>query len=253
MNTNKEKKGYFWKVAVVVLLVVIGVQAVITYNIMNREAESKSVSIEPETLQLTPRTISIADPSITAPGQVVPRTISKLNLNLNDLSGVKKLQNPQPQQMVLPFQQLSPSNGMSMNISSKTLGADMDKLIEVMKSMMNNSGGGFGGMNMPTGNSSTMGNTTASDISVDKNNNYVLELTIPGLDKTTINTEVNGLLLTITGVQREEVESSGPGGSSFMSSSRTFHKSFTLPGPVKKADISLEYKDDTMTIKVPKA
>ncbi len=83
---------------------------------------------------------------------------------------------------------------------------------------------------------------------------YVVEMKIPGLEKSEVKTEVSGGMLTVSGIQREETAVSSNGQVTSRSfSSRHFQSSTSLPGPVKADGIKVNYKDDTLTITIPKA
>jgi HSP20 family molecular chaperone IbpA len=149
---------------------------------------------------------------------------------------------------------------MSLN-SMDPFDMDMREEMAQMEAMMNAMmGGRIGGRSPFThsvrapmqGMGFSRSNSTPT-VSLDKDRNYIVQLQIPGLDKSEIKAEVNGNILTVSGVQREEQSSSGKGGQSYVSSFSSFQNSFSLPGPAKSEGVKMDYKGDMLTIKIPKA
>jgi HSP20 family protein len=120
-----------------------------------------------------------------------------------------------------------------------------------MNTMMHHPG--FAMMNM-TSNGISMSsiNNISPTISEDKNNNYIVTLHMPGLDKSEINAEINGNILTISGVKREESSRNINGGRTYTASYRSFQNSFSLPAAVKSKGLKLDYNNDILTVKIPK-
>ena len=270
MSNEKVKKDYFWKGAVVVVLAILCVQSLITYRVLTEKGEKveKKVVSEGETLKLVPRQISTPQcqtqqsAGIQSQQQLTPRALPPLNLNLNNLPGVKpsapQVQTQQPQN----HSRLLASSPAHMSLNSMDpFDMDMREEMARMEAMMNAMmGGRIGGRSPFThsvrapmqGMGFSRSNSTPT-VSLDKDRNYIVQLQIPGLDKSEIKAEVNGNILTVSGVQREEQSSSGKGGQSYVSSFSSFQNSFSLPGPAKSEGVKMDYKGDMLTIKIPKA
>jgi len=267
---SNEKKDYFWKVAVVVVLAVLCVQSFFTYRIItnkNQKVEKKIVN-ESETLKLLPRKINAyQNTTQNIKQQLKPRPLPRLNLNLNQLPGVKPsvtvTQPPQqPQQNKFCCQPPPPTQPrlrVGFNNSPDPFDMNIREEIARMEEMMNAMFSGPGGlssfagsMNIPSPRNSFRRNATPS-VSLDKDQNYIVQLQIPGLDKSEIKAEVTGNILTVSGVQREEQTSSANGGQSYLSSYSSFQNSFSLPGPAKSQGLKMDYKGNTLTIKIPRA
>lgn len=87
----------------------------------------------------------------------------------------------------------------------------------------------------------------------EKDNAYVVQVDMPGLDKDKIDITVRGEILTIQGM-RETVSQNQSG--SFYTQERSygsFSRSLRLPGPVDETAIKAEYKDGVLAITLPKA
>lgn len=67
-----------------------------------------------------------------------------------------------------------------------------------------NSFNGFGGFDFDV-----MGGMSPNSKITEDRNNYIVKMKIPGLDKSEIKTEDNGDMLTISGVQHEELQDKG--------------------------------------------
>jgi len=86
----------------------------------------------------------------------------------------------------------------------------------------------------------------------EKNNAYIVQVDMPGLDKNKIDITVRGEILTIQG-QRETVNQEQSG--SFYTQERSygsFSRSLRLPGPVDETNIQAEYKNGVLEITLPK-
>jgi len=128
--------------------------------------------------------------------------------------------------------------------------AEFAQMQELMDTMFSNTPSGF----------TAHGNSGLTNLSIslkspeikDDGKNYILELKLPGLDKSAIKAEVNGNVLTLSATQKEEIRNSGQYGSSFSSSYSTFQNSFSLPGKVDSGKIKFNYKDDVLKVFLPK-
>lgn len=86
----------------------------------------------------------------------------------------------------------------------------------------------------------------------EKDNAYIVQVDMPGLDKDKIDITVRGEILTIQG-QRETVNQEQSG--SYYTQERSygsFSRSLRLPGPVDEGNIKAEYKDGVLWISLPK-
>lgn len=86
----------------------------------------------------------------------------------------------------------------------------------------------------------------------EKDNAYVVQVDMPGLDKDKIDITVPGEILTIQG-QRETINQEQTG--SYYTQERSygsFSRSLRLPGPVDEANIKAEYKNGVLLITLPK-
>lgn len=158
--------------------------------------------------------------------------------------------------------------GVNINMfgSPRGLGRDPFEELERMQQMMDQMMGGFGhrgsmlsgpsprssfrsGFGRGFGGFSSSGPSIRSD-----QNNYVIQLKIPGLDKSDIKTEVRNGMLTISGVQKSTVDNSN--GNNLIARSQSysqFQNSFSLPGPVDSEKMKVDYSNNTLTITIPKA
>ena len=252
------KKDFFWKAAVSVLIILLIVQTAVTtmllYNRKSVPVQSRRKQV-PD-LQLKPR-VNVRNaqnqqPSSSSKTSGLPniRRLPKQRLNLNGTCS------SQPSS---PGGNLFPGNfpSMSINISpdpffsGNTIRADIARM-EKMMSMMMNMRFPQPSMHIPR-NSFQWRNTTppALKLSADKKC-YIVTMKIPGLDKSEINARLDGDMLTISGVKREKSTFSGRGGSSSMTSYSSFQNSFLLPGHGNPDKMKIDYKNDILTVKIPK-
>lgn len=84
--------------------------------------------------------------------------------------------------------------------------------------------------------------------------NYVVKVDLPGLDKDKINITVREDILTIQGVRQVESRSADDQTGVYRQerSYGTFARSLQLPGPVDDTQISADYKNGVLTIRLPK-
>ncbi len=86
----------------------------------------------------------------------------------------------------------------------------------------------------------------------EKDNAYIVQVDMPGLDKDKIDITVRGEILTIQG-QRETMSQEESG--SYYTQERSygsFSRSLRLPGPVDETNIKAEYKNGVLLITLPK-
>lgn len=131
---------------------------------------------------------------------------------------------------------------------------EIERMRQMMDQMFSRSRASRLGMGSMMQRPQSSGMTGMPTISTDRNNNYVIRLAMPGLDKSEIKTEVNHGMLTISGVQKEEVKNQqGNQMVSYGHSYRQFQNSFNLPGPVNAEKMKVDYDQDVLTITIPKA
>lgn len=83
---------------------------------------------------------------------------------------------------------------------------------------------------------------------------YILNFDIPGMKKEDIKIDLRDNLLTVSGERRMELEEKSKKGP--VRSERffgSFQRSFTLPTSVKAEQVSADYADGVLCLKIPKA
>ncbi|MFW8600174.1 Hsp20/alpha crystallin family protein [Desulfobacterota bacterium M19] len=89
---------------------------------------------------------------------------------------------------------------------------------------------------------------------LDKKDSYVIKMNIPGSDRTKIETEIKGGILTVKA--KTEIYKKSSEGETYLRMERgtgIFERSISLPGPVKGGAMKTEYKNGVLTIILPKA
>lgn len=91
------------------------------------------------------------------------------------------------------------------------------------------------------------------DISIhQKNDAYIVKADLPGMDKSAIDIEVSGRLLTISGERKEEETKQEKGFYRQELSYGSFSRSIMLPEDVKAGQIASDYRDGVLTITIPR-
>lgn len=85
-----------------------------------------------------------------------------------------------------------------------------------------------------------------------KDNAYIVKADLPGMDKSSINIEVNGKALTISGERKEEETKQDKGFYRQELSYGSFSRSIVLPEDAKTNQIASEYKNGVLTITIPR-
>ena len=273
--SNEERKGnYFWKGAVAVLILVLCVQTFFTYRALNSRREvspialnkEESVTLKPRSITVYPNQAAVSQQTASQQAKQAPvrqlamPPLPQVSLNMNNVSGVKPAppqqvnQINQPQNQTMRSRMSCMPSGMmsirSQNPFDMDMRAEMAEMEAMMDSMLADMGGhrphfpSFG---------QRVNHDSAPSVSVDKDQNYIVKLKIPGLDKSEVKADVTGNILTVSGVRKEEQTVSNNGGNSYMSSYSSFQNSFSLPGPAKSDGLKMNYDGDTLTIRVPRA
>jgi HSP20 family protein len=79
-----------------------------------------------------------------------------------------------------------------------------------------------------------------------------VRMDIPGMENKDIDIQVNGNLLTISGERKEEREEKGKTFHRVERRVGSFSRTVTLPCPVKEDAVDAQYKNGTLTVKLPK-
>ena len=79
-----------------------------------------------------------------------------------------------------------------------------------------------------------------------------VRMDIPGMETKDIDIQVNGNLLTISGERKEEREEKGKTFHRVERRVGSFSRTVTLPCPVKEDEVDAQYKNGTLTVKLPK-
>ncbi|NOY76091.1 MAG: Hsp20/alpha crystallin family protein [Kiritimatiellaeota bacterium] len=282
-DVAKPKSDRYWKIAVLVMFIMVGAQTVLIYTTLVKKTAPASPITQKErsdAVVLTPRLTSplaiarqtptnqsvstpCRNPAVSSQNLPIP-PLPKLNVNINRKGGSPVI-TPNRQTRSPRFTRIpqSPFNsfpqGVSINIGPGTMGMDMRGEMERMERIMNSffRMGGISRLHAaippPDRFRRTGGSAVSSPTISLENNEYVVKLKIPGIDKSEIKAKVQGNVLTISGTKRMETDNQSKNGRSYISSYSSFQNAFSLPGPVKADKMTMEYKNDTLIIKLPKA
>jgi HSP20 family protein len=124
------------------------------------------------------------------------------------------------------------------------------RMQKLMDSMFPNSGKSSVSMSIPGAGFRSM--SAGSSGIKDDGKNYIVELKVPGLDKSALKAKIEGNILTVSGVKKEEVRNAGQYGSSYSSSYSSFQNSFSLPGQVDSKNVTIDYKNGILKVILPK-
>ena len=180
----------------------------------------------------------------------MPPLPSNLGLNSQNMQQQPGLPNGMPPpQLIDPMTAWDDDSFFDDDDAFGRMDAMRDMMDHVMASMMQ---GGRSPLGASMTGAGPMGFHDSARISEEKDK-YIVQLNMPGLDKSEIKTEVNGDMLTISGVQKQEMTSNVAGQSvSSGYSQRMFQNSMMLPGAVNADDIKVNYNKDILTIIIPK-
>jgi len=269
MSNIKTRRDLFRKAAVVLLIAVVAIQAAVIYYTVTEKKNFQGTQSHKVDSIIRPRINASAQyPSQFSQRQtqINPQTpyrslrpppLPKLNLNSNMTGAKPSVQlfqqgTVQPRRTTLSRQ--IPSFGMN-GMMMGGMNVDIQKEFERMQKRMNSM---FSNHSMSTAmkrhaNARGLSRKPVGSSLSEKGNNFVVKLTMPGLDKSHINAEVNSNILTLSGVQKNEVEEKSKYGRSYSSSYSSFRNSFSLPGPIKSEGMKIYYKNNILTVIVPKA
>ena len=89
----------------------------------------------------------------------------------------------------------------------------------------------------------------------ERDNSYLFEVEVPGVDPKDVDIELNGNVMTIKGEKTKHEEKNGKGDKMRIveHSYGSFYRSFTLPANINVKSITAENKNGMLYISVPKA
>ena len=82
---------------------------------------------------------------------------------------------------------------------------------------------------------------------------FIVTALIPGADGKTIEVEQRGNRLRIAAMRKVEQRETGDGKRMQASFSSRYQRILTLPGPVKQGGMQTDFRDEVLTIRIPKA
>ena len=272
--SNDKKIGKFVKVGVVLLALFVFTQSIVLYflvlvPIMNRnrvevrqDDQTLKSRIENYDASSNLRTPQLLPQNVMGNKQLMrPPQLSKLNLDLTKMSGIKA-KTQQPHSTIASNVVRSPS-GITNSVSNPIRGlrqspqSNMQDEFSRMRQMMDEMMGSMGRRGGVTrmGSFPTRGNSRSSmkHTLSQNSDNYIVKLKIAGLDTAELKASIDNNIITLFGVQKEESRQSSQYGSSYSSSSSSFQNSFSLPGPIKRDGVKVQYENDLLTLTIPKA
>lgn len=104
---------------------------------------------------------------------------------------------------------------------------------------------------MPTGTEEEVW-IPSFDVS-EKDKAYIVKADIPGVDPKSLDINMTGNVLTVSGEKKEEHEEKDKRHYLLERSFGSFSRSFTLPTDVNSEGIEANYKDGVLTMKIPKS
>jgi HSP20 family protein len=87
----------------------------------------------------------------------------------------------------------------------------------------------------------------------ERDNEYVVKVELPGVNKDDVKITLESNILTIRGEKKQEKEEKGENSHRLERSYGSFQRSFTLPTIVKNDKIDAVYRDGILTVTLPKA
>jgi HSP20 family molecular chaperone IbpA len=89
----------------------------------------------------------------------------------------------------------------------------------------------------------------------DQGDNYLVKAKIPGVNENNIDINLNGRLLSLSSQTQGTEQLTSDQGKVTQKDQyvSTYQQAFTLPGPVKASGMKTQFKDNSLTITIPKA
>lgn len=284
MENSKSKGNLYIGIVLALMAVALGVQSFLIYKLMNDKnggtskinanvTKDSSITLIP---RIQPNTYAkhlnkggqTANSAVNGGGsaKIALPPLPRLNVNMNGKGGKPVITAPPQTAMNQP--RLNPFPQVGGNISAirgmmrMNMRDEMERMRKMMDSMFNMNMAPLSAFNMnlppiSMGNSSGFnrqsGFAMRSPALSQKNGEYVFKLNVPGMDKSGIKANINGNILTIFGTKKTQTSNQGNTGSSYTSSYSSFQNSFPLPGPVKANQMKMNYDNNILTIRIPKA
>ncbi len=245
--TKKLNQDTFWKIVVVVLLAIVGVQLWLTRTPTSATQPLTSVTPQPTTVQMPVPVVNNSSQPALKP------IVSMRQQNNTPMIQVPQI-NSHGTAVTAPSARTAPGGVNPYDQPQLSSGRDMFRRMQAMAARMMQQMDMDMDMDMPThllGRSGGMRMT--SPVVKSEKDNYVVQLNMPGLDKSNVKAKVNGNMLTISGVQTRENRKSNQGGNYYSSSSSHFQTSLALPGPVKTDRMKVDYNNNVLKVILPKA
>ncbi|MCE0523503.1 MAG: Hsp20/alpha crystallin family protein [Methylacidiphilales bacterium] len=214
LSTGNHKVS-LWTVLAVILAIIVAFQGIVLYRV------AKSAVSWPSAMSLT---IPSWKPQIPKPNQV-----GGANVAVNAL----------------------PGTGATVSSSDNDLWNQIEQFHNQMDRLFANS---FAqpGFAVITGDNS--GFTVPSMDLRDAKDHYIVQMDMPGADKSKIKVNIEGRLLSVSG-QRETSNETKDSGNQMIRSERStaeFERTITLPTPVNASTAKADYTNGVLTINLPK-
>ena len=258
MNEEAHKTEKALNIAVLILIVALAAQGFLLYQIFQKIDDSRNqVATIRKVIQPLPvKSVTVPPPanSVTnpAPRRITPVQPRNFQSTLKPLPNLKQ---PGNISALNPNQQLriNPSSSGGFGMRGGDPFKEIARMQAMMEQMMSRHGGGMA-MSSPSRGFRSFGSSFGGQsITTDHNNNYLITLRIPGLDKADIETRIDGNMLTVSSTSKTSRNQPGNHLVGNSQSYSQFQSSFSLPGPVQADKMAVDYKNDILTIKVPKA
>ncbi len=240
MESPKTSSDLFWKIIVVVLLLIVAVQLYLMRQ--TTSGVTSGSQITGAVPAVCPAATVNSVPQLRPP---IPPPVSRQQQIIPPRAPVQQTQPVVPstsQHGINPYDQPQIRSGAEMF-------EEMQKIAEQMMREMDNDMPMHLFGSVPTGDRPlAYGGPTLKATP----ENYIVKLEMPGLDKANINATIKNEVLTITGKQETTSSTTKAGNSSHISSSSHFQTSLHLPGPVKSDHMNIDYQGNVLTITVPR-
>ena len=102
-------------------------------------------------------------------------------------------------------------------------------------------------------NFDTFNNTFPAVNTIEKENQYLLEIAVPGMEKKDFEIEIENDLISVSSISKKEIEvKSGFNYNRQEFNFNSFHRTFSLPKEVDQSKIKAIYTNGILTITLPK-